>query len=131
MPSLIDLRRRIRAVKSTEQITKGPYDASSPSWSPDNKKIAYIADPVNGDYSRIRDIYVKPRGGEAYKITEGDSLIFSVAWSPKGDRLAYAGRKPADLEHPPYANTDISGSVISPNCSGANQRCTTGAVGLW
>jgi acylaminoacyl-peptidase len=91
----------------TEQITKGPYDVSSPSWSPDNKKIAYVADPANGDYSRMRDIYIKPLDGEAYKVTEGDSLIFSVAWSPKGDRLAYTGRKPTDLEHPPYANTDI------------------------
>jgi hypothetical protein len=27
--------------------------------------------------------------------------------------------------------TDIAGSVISPNCSGTNQRCTTGAVSLW
>ena len=29
------------------------------------------------------------------------------------------------------ANTDTTGSIISPNCSGSNQRCTTGAVGLW
>jgi hypothetical protein len=28
-------------------------------------------------------------------------------------------------------NTDTTGSVISPNCSGSNQRCTTGAVSLW
>jgi hypothetical protein len=29
------------------------------------------------------------------------------------------------------SNTDISGSIISPNCSGSNQRCTTGAVSIW
>jgi dipeptidyl aminopeptidase/acylaminoacyl peptidase len=90
-----------------KQITKGPYDVSSPSWSPDNKKIAYLADPANGDYSRMRDIYIKPLEEEAYKVTASDSLIFSVDWSPKGDRLVYTGRKPTDLEYPHYANTDI------------------------
>jgi dipeptidyl aminopeptidase/acylaminoacyl peptidase len=89
------------------QVTKGPFDASSPSWSPDNKKIAYVANPDNGDYSRIRDIYVQSLKEEAVKVTKSDSLIFSVAWSPKGDQLVFTGRKPTDLEHPPYANTDI------------------------
>jgi len=28
-------------------------------------------------------------------------------------------------------NTDTTGSTISPNCSGSNQRCTAGAVSLW
>ena len=105
----------------TEQITKGAYDVSSPSWSPDNKMIAYVADPANGDYSRMRDVYIKPLGGEAYKVTDSDSLIFSVAWSPKGDRLAYTGRKPTDLEHPPYANTDI---FIIPSEGGTPRKIT-------
>ncbi len=29
------------------------------------------------------------------------------------------------------ADTDTAGAVISPNCSGGTQRCTTGAVSLW
>ena len=90
-----------------EQLTGGPYDASSPSWAPDGKGIAYVANPEDGDYSRVRDIYILPLGGETRKVTEGDSIISSVAWSPDGERLLYTGRKPEDTIHPPYMNTDI------------------------
>ena len=90
-----------------DQITSGRYEVSSPSWAPDGKGIAYVANPENGDYSRVRDIYIHPLGGEPHKVTKGDSMISSVAWSPNGDRLLYTGRKPDDLVHPPYMNTDI------------------------
>jgi len=90
-----------------EQMTRGAYDVSSPSWSPDGKGIAYVANPVDGDYSRVRDIYMQPIGAEPNKVTSGDSIISSVAWSPRGKQLVYTGRKPDDLIHPPYMNTDI------------------------
>ena len=90
-----------------EQMTRGAYDVSSPSWSPDGKVIAYVANPVDGDYSRVRDIYMQPIGAEPNKVTSGDSIISSVAWSPRGKQLVYTGRKPDDLIHPPYMNTDI------------------------
>jgi len=90
-----------------EQITHGPYDVSSPSWSPDGKQIAYVANPENGDYTRMRDIYVHPLGGKPRKVTQSDSIISSVSWAPNGKSLAYTGRTPPDIEHPPYANTDI------------------------
>jgi Tol biopolymer transport system component len=44
------------------QVTKGPFDVSSPSWAPGSDKIAYVANPSNGDYSRMRDVYVQPLG---------------------------------------------------------------------
>ncbi len=90
-----------------EQLTSGPFDASSPSWAPDGKVIAYVANPEEGDYSRVRDIYILPLGGEPRKVTKGDSIIHSVAWSPDGEQLLYTGRKPEDIVHPPYMNTDI------------------------
>jgi Tol biopolymer transport system component len=90
-----------------DQITKGPYDVASPSWAPNGKQISYVANPENGDYTRMRDVYVLTLGGESRKVTQSNSLISSVAWSPDGRHLAYTGRKPEDIDHPPYANTDI------------------------
>jgi dipeptidyl aminopeptidase/acylaminoacyl peptidase len=92
---------------TSEQLTSGPYDVASPIWAPDGKGIAYVANPKDGDYSRVRDIYVLPLGGEHRKMTKSDSIINSVAWSPDGEQLLYTGRKPEDTVHPPYMNTDI------------------------
>jgi len=90
------------------QLTKGPYDASSPSWSPDSSQVAYLANKEESDYIRIRDVYVVPvEGGTARKVTNGEYLISSVAWSPDGKLLAYGGRKPTDPKYPAYGNTDI------------------------
>jgi dipeptidyl aminopeptidase/acylaminoacyl peptidase len=90
-----------------EQITKGPYDVSSPTWSPNGKQIAYVANPENSDYTRMRDIYVHTIGGKAHKITKSNSIITSVSWAPNGKSLAFTGRTPPDIEYPPYSNTDI------------------------
>lgn len=106
-----------------EQITCGPYDVSSPSWAPDGKRIAYLANPVNGDYSRMRDIYVHPLGGEHHKVTQSDSIISSVTWAPNGSHFAYIGHTPIDLEHPPYANANI---FILPVEGGESKNITAG-----
>jgi len=91
-----------------QQLTSGPYDISSADWSPDGGKIAYVANMEDGDYTRIRDVFIiQSEGGSPRKLTAGRTMIRSVAWSPDGDLLAYTGRIPVDPEHPMYGNTDI------------------------
>lgn len=91
-----------------QQLTSGPYDVSSADWSPDGGEIAYVANMEDGDYTRIRDIFITPsEGGSSRKLTDGRTMIRSVAWSPDGELLAYTGRIPVDPEHPMYGNSDI------------------------
>ncbi len=117
---------------AAEQLTSGPFDTSSPCWAPDGEGVAYVANPEDNDYSRVRDIYVLPLGGEPRKVTKGDSIINSVAWSPDGEQLLYTGRRPDDLVHPPYMNTDIwvmpSGGGEARNLTESFDR-TVGAYG--
>jgi len=115
-----------------KQITSGPYDVLSPSWAPDGNSIVYVANPEDGDYSRMRDIYILPSGGKPRKVTNGNSIINSVSWSPNGEQLLYTGRKPDDIAHPRYLNTDIwvipIGGGESRNLTEAFDR-TVGAYG--
>lgn len=90
---LVDL-----ATRKTGQLTKGNYDESLPSYSPDGTLIAFVSkrgdDPDRTDNT---DIYViEPKVGAALRqVTtfagsdldpEADSR---PAWSPDGSQLAY------------------------------------------
>ena len=84
-----------------KQYTSGPKSDTSPRWSPDGDKIAFLSDR-NGD----KQIFVVPTtGGEAYQITRVRRGAGAPVWSPDGTKLAFtsaidADDKPEDLEKP-------------------------------
>ena len=58
-----------------------------PTWSPDGKKIAFYwsrAGQQSGVYIVNRD------GTDLQQVTEADSRVYSLTWSPSGDELLYA-----------------------------------------
>jgi dipeptidyl aminopeptidase/acylaminoacyl peptidase len=75
----------------TRQVTKGGYDVSAYSWSPDGKEIAYATNlEADQDTSFVRDIYVMPaKGGDSRKVTSGVHSISGISWGRHG--LAYLG----------------------------------------
>ncbi len=83
------------------QYTSGPKADTSPRWSPDGNKIAFLSDR-NGD----KQVFVVPTtGGEAYQVTKVRRGAGAPVWSPDGTKLAFTSAidvddKPEDLEKP-------------------------------
>lgn len=77
----------------TRQLTKGDRDVVAACWSPDSKKIAFVA---YSDFLKpyLEDVYiVDVESGEEEKVTRESMYIVDVEWSPKGDLLAIRGHK--------------------------------------
>lgn len=65
----------------------GMKSSSDPIWSPDSKKIAFLADDTNG----VSQIYVEDiDGGAPKKITNSATGASGLLWSPDGKYIAFA-----------------------------------------
>ena len=80
--------------KKAEQITAGPFNDSSPAWSPDGTKIAFVSkrtgpDPDRNQDSNIFVVDAKP-GAEAKAVTTYEGADGGrPSWSPDGQWIAY------------------------------------------
>ena len=71
-----------------KQLTTGPDTHWMPVWSPDGKKIAYVA---RFDISKARmDIWVMNADGTNKKQLTKDGVNMLPSWSPDGTKIAYA-----------------------------------------
>ena len=75
------------------QVTEGPHDHGSPTWSPDGQQLAVIAQrEPDSDLDVVNDIYlvdaVSLEPGEPRRLTEGDAYWECLSWSPEDDRIA-------------------------------------------
>jgi dipeptidyl aminopeptidase/acylaminoacyl peptidase len=75
---------------ATRQLTAGQKSSSSPAWSPDGSRLAFISDRTDK-----RQIYlINPHAGEAEALTSVDEGVANFAWSPDGTRIAYTATEP-------------------------------------
>ena len=73
-------------------LTQDRDDVSSPTWSPDGTRIAFLAAPGK---DQPPEIYVLSLdGGDAKRITHAAGAIQAVDWRPDGGALAYVLRDP-------------------------------------
>jgi dipeptidyl aminopeptidase/acylaminoacyl peptidase len=73
------------------QLTSAKKSSSSPQWSNDSKRLAFIS-----DRDGKRQIYViAPSGGEARQLTSVETGVNSFNWSPDSTRIAFTA---ADAE---------------------------------
>lgn len=68
----------------TLRLTKGTKSNSSPKFSPDGRRIAFLS---NRDGKT--NLYVLPLGGgEAEKLTDAKTGVSAFAWAPNGESIA-------------------------------------------
>lgn len=69
------------------QVTTGEHGESSPRWSPDGTRIAFLAKRGEQEHPQVH--LLPTGGGEARQLTEHPTPPSSIQWSPDGEWIYY------------------------------------------
>jgi dipeptidyl aminopeptidase/acylaminoacyl peptidase len=61
---------------------------SSPRWSPNGDRLAFIAAASDGNEEKPQ-LFILPRVGEAKKVSDAPGGVHQFAWRPNGREIAY------------------------------------------
>ena len=107
-------------------LTSGPYDETTPRWSPRGDRIAFVSNrSPDPDATDDSDIWiVDASGGIPRRLTANPGPDVDPVWSHAGDRIAFVGvRRPND----PYQTTHL---MVAP-AEGGVACDLTGALDNW
>jgi len=83
------------------RFTTGPGRDTTPRWSPDGTRLAFVAERIP---QKKPQLYMMPAdGGEPVALTDLSNGVSDPVWSPDGARLAFVSRvggwaEPADAD---------------------------------
>ena len=70
-----------------KQLTFGEHGESSPRWSPDGKRIAFLT--RRGDDQEIQIYVIENDGGEARQLTRHAAAVSNIQWAPDGNAIFF------------------------------------------
>ena len=69
------------------QLTSGENGETSPRWSPDGSRIAFLARRGDDEHTQIHLLHTM--GGEANALTAHPTAVSSITWAPDGSGLYF------------------------------------------
>ncbi len=94
---LVDTLVADSGVSEPKPLLKGPKSSSSPVWSPDSQRIAYIAIVGEGDKTQAQLHSMTVEGNQIRQMCTMPNGASEPSWSPDGKHIAflsYEGEKP-------------------------------------
>ncbi len=94
---LVDTLVADSGVSEPRPLLKGPRSSSVPVWSPDSKRLAYIAVVGEGDYMQTQLHSMSIEGNQTRQMCTMPNGVSEPSWSPDGKHIAflsYEGEKP-------------------------------------
>ncbi|HUD71533.1 MAG TPA: hypothetical protein VMQ62_06185 [Dongiaceae bacterium] len=117
---------------SIQEIDIAPArNAELPTWSPDGTRIAFsgLDDDSGGSEHAIFAIDLDGTGLVRISPPSEDFFYFSLAWSPRGDTLLFAGLSNPPCVQPPCSGSDADAEIYLLGVgTGVITRLTTNTV---
>lgn len=82
------------ATGETRALTFGAKSNTSPAWSPDGRKLAFVSE--RGEKRQVW--WLDMTGGEPEKLTAAEEGVTAFAWAPDGARIAFTAPEADDDE---------------------------------
>ncbi|HEY3739023.1 MAG TPA: S9 family peptidase [Bryobacteraceae bacterium] len=82
--------------KTAYELTSAAKSSSSPEWSRDGRRIAFLSERVGG---KAQVFVIDPQGGEAVQLTHSETSVIAFHWSPDGSMIAYTAADAESKEH--------------------------------
>ncbi|MBV8364478.1 MAG: PD40 domain-containing protein, partial [Candidatus Eremiobacteraeota bacterium] len=77
--------------RNARRLTLGRRGVSSPRWSPQGDRLAFIAQ-TSGKESQSQVFILPMNGGDAMQRTHAKTGVERFAWSPDGQRIAFVAQ---------------------------------------